>query len=150
MCFLLKKGRSDCRLLGNGEVHLAQLAVAVDSEGGVARTQVESSGQLLCLFVFEAGTQLAAQAITGVHDLLACGRCVGVFHLAFEGGLDVDDTMVMVELACQVIGDIVGTGEDCGKAVCVSILVTAAVTAAAHGPGAVEQLDCLATQLCER
>ena len=67
-----------------GNRHLAGLAVAGDLEEGGAGFQVEVVGEGCSVFAFQAGTELAAQAVAGVHQW---GRGDGG-GACFRGGRD--------------------------------------------------------------
>ena len=95
---------NDYVLFGMSNRHLAGLAVAGDPQQGGAGFQEEVAGQGGGVFAFQACTQLAAQAVAGVHEW---GRGVGG-GAGFEGWYDVGHTVVAVELLGQVVGDVVG------------------------------------------
>ena len=51
-----------------GEGHFAGGAVAVDVEQGGACLQIEVAGQAVGVGALEAGAELAADAVSGVHE----------------------------------------------------------------------------------
>ena len=65
---------NDYVLMGLGDRHFAGLAVAVDPHQGIAGFQIDVAGQGRGVFAFQAGAQLAAQALAGVHEW---GRGIG-------------------------------------------------------------------------
>ena len=90
-------------LLVLGEGHLAGLAVAGDLEEGAAGFQEDVAWQDVGIFAFQAGAELAADAVARVHQW-GRGRYRGA---RFKSGYNIDYAMVTVELFGKVVGNVI-------------------------------------------
>ena len=129
--------------LGKGEGHFAGLAVAVDLEEGRGGFQVEFAGEASGVGTLEAGAELAADAVSGVHERSGAGRLAA----RFECRNDRFHSVVTVNGLGKTVGDIVG-GLQCGDGAGEGLDFVAALV---HGTGnavdSVQQIDSFAAQL---
>ena len=93
----------DYVLIGLGNRHLAAAAVAGYLQQSAAGFQEEVVGQDVGIFAFQAGAELAADAVARVHQW---GR--GRYSSArLKSGYNIDYAMVSVELFGKVVGDVI-------------------------------------------
>ena len=78
--------------------------MAGDAEEGGGSPEVEVAGEAMGVGPLEAGTELAADAVAGVHQR---GRGGG-WSADFEGGGDVGHAVVAIECLGKMVGDVVG------------------------------------------
>lgn len=77
----------------NKNVHLTGLAITLDSQQRVATAQKQWVGQLACFDIALASSQLAPQAVAGVHD-----RHITAGHREFDRRLYLFHPMVAIQL----------------------------------------------------
>ena len=97
----------------NKNVHLTGLAITLDSQQRVATAQKQWVGQLACFGIAPASSQLAPQAVAGVHD-----RHITAGHREFDRRLYLFHPMVAIQLSSKLVGNIVGAIECAGIALC--------------------------------
>ena len=128
-----------------GEGHLAGAAVAGDAQQGRAGLEIEVAGQFASVFPLEACAELAADAVTGVHEWgRGRGRCAD-----FERRLDGCYAMISIDFLSQVIGDVVGRHKRSRGILYRFVLWSTLVDWSGDGVGAVEQVDGLAAHACQ-
>ena len=93
----------DYVLIGLGNRHLAAAAVAGYLQQSAAGFQEDVTGQDVGIFAFQAGAELAADAVARVHQW-GRGRYCGA---RFKSGYNIDYAMVTVELFGKVVGDVI-------------------------------------------
>ena len=93
----------DYVLIGLGNRHLAAAAVAGYLEQSAAGFQEEVTWQDVGIFAFQAGAELAADAVARVHQW-GRGRYRGA---RLKSGYNIDYAMVTVELFGKVVGDVI-------------------------------------------
>lgn len=126
-----------------GEGHLAGGAVAVDLEEGRGGFQVEFAGEASGVVALEAGAELTADAVSGVHERSEGGRLAA----RFECGCDRFHSVVTIDGLGEVVGDVVGGDEVLDRVGNRWVLLAALVHGTGNAVGSVQQIDSFAAQL---